>query len=431
MSDKTDKNRIRFLVMCFYLAMILLQNSRAEGILNLPISLEVISQLSFYNNLSINKVILPDGINKIESLAFAYSSLTEINLPVSLTEIADDAFEGCTSLKKVIAEEGSYAYEWGRENGYFPRHKALLIGEKTFLRSYTILDGEKETTFYKLEYANRNAGDVQNLATMLSRVSGAKDGDDFSITKKVDLNLDEIRDAIITTFADSAVQDVSLLFIATHGLSAGDGDLEMAFTGNVDSLDDIVYHNLNNHLDFQTLAQWISQYINGEVIIILESCGSGSAIYSTEIEQNSTYKKGKKQSYEPKQFTEDAIKAFSEVDNGLPFKEGENTIKSTGDFRVPRFHVLAAARHHEESWGENDSVQNPQNYFTKWLIEGVGRKGMSPADMDENNQISQDEIYKYIKGIGDNHPFIYLGETYYQHVQSYPLNSEYILFRLK
>ena len=408
------------------------QMANADGIYTFPNNTSVISQLSFYNNTSVSKAVLPEGIAKIESLSFAYSSLTEINLPDSLTEIAEDAFEGCSLLKKVIAQEGSYAYEWGRKHGFMPRSKALLIGEKTFLRSYSVQDGEKEATYYKLEYANRNAGDVANMAGMINRICSVKDGNDYDVTRMIDIGYDEIRRAIQTTFIDSADQDVSLIFIATHGLSAGDGDLEMAFTGDVDSLDDIRSHISRDHLDFKTLAQWISDYVKGEVIIILESCGSGSAIYINDNEQNSSRKRAKKQGYDPETFTEAAISAFAAEDDGHQIQEGGTiAINSTGDFRVPRFYVLAAARHHEESWGEGESVTNPQNYFTKWMIEGIGYRGHSPADSNSDNYIGQNEIFEYVKQIGNNHPFSYNGNTYYQHVQCYPSNSDYNMFELK
>lgn len=429
---KRKRRKIAAYINIMILLMIVLsQSSGEEGVYCLPRNIDTISEMSFYNNTSLRSVILPDGIRKIDSLAFAYSSIIEINMPSSVSEIADDAFEGCSGLKTFTAEEGSYAYEWGREHGYLPRYKALLIGEKTFLRSYSSQVDGKDATYYKLEYASRNEGDIKNMAGMLTRVCGIKDEGDFHVISRVDLGYEETRESIITTFSGSADQDVSIIFIATHGLSAGDGDLEMAFTGSIDSLEDIRRHNQNTHLDFSTLAQWISQYVKGEVIIILESCGSGSSIYSSDVEQNSTLRKTKKQDYDPELFTEAAIRAFAEADDGLPIKEGTLTFNSTGDFRVPRFYVLASARHHEDSWGENESVANPQNYFTRWLIEGVGSRDNSPADSDRDNRIGLNEIYEYVKRIGNNYPFTYNGNIYYQHVQCYPLSSRYNLFCLK
>lgn len=92
----------------------------AEEVLNvlkLPSALKVIEEEAFYGNTSIEKVVVPEGATKIESNAFADSSLVEIELPESLKTISGDAFDGIEELA-ISAPEGSYAYDWAVEQGF-------------------------------------------------------------------------------------------------------------------------------------------------------------------------------------------------------------------------------------------------------------------------------------------------------------------------
>ena len=72
--------------------------------------------------------------------------------------------------------------------------------------------------------------------------------------------------------------------------------------------------------------------------------------------------------------------------------------------------------------------ESSYNYFTMWLTEGIGTSGDMPADTDGNGKTTLNELYQYISDVGDNYPFRD-GGVYYQHVQVYPANSSYVLFR--
>ena len=111
------------------------------------------------------------------------------------------------------------------------------------------------------------------------------------------------------------------------------------------------------------------------------------------------------------------------------FCEGSpaNDANGTGAMRQSRFYVLAASRHHELSWG---SESKGYNYFTKWLTEGVGTSGNMPADTNNDGVVTLTELFNYIKqyntyGIKSSDD----GKIYYQHVQRYPVGSQYPLFR--
>jgi len=83
--------------------------------MTLPAGLKTIDTQAFEGSVSIDEVVLPEGITAIGSRAFADSSLTSITLPRSLSSIADDAFEGSLDVKALVPA-GSYALNWCLEH---------------------------------------------------------------------------------------------------------------------------------------------------------------------------------------------------------------------------------------------------------------------------------------------------------------------------
>lgn len=288
-------------------------------------------------------------------------------------------------------------------------YRALLIGEEGFYS----------------ETVTRNRGDVLQMTEMLESVRGYHGGR-FAITQKYDLSANGVLTAIGDTFSEADDDDVSLFFIATHGDVDGDaadvtaGALMMVPSGM---------------LTLKDLADALGS-VPGKVIVILESCGSGAAVYAN----NGSGKDKKALFEEAKRRTEafDAavIKMFSNADSGTKASvqgdAGDSgvSVRNTGEFRVEKkFYVLTASRFQELSWGwESGSPESSYNYFTMWLTEGIGTSGAMPADTDGNRKTTLNELYQYISDVGDNFPFE-AGGVYYQHVQVYPANCNYVLFR--
>ena len=253
-------------------------------------------------------------------------------------------------------------------------YRALLIGEVEF----------------GFEVAERNRGDVTHMSEMLSTVTGPT-GESFFVQERFNLGYSDIRSEIQTTFANTTEDDVSLFFIATHGDSDGDGDLYLTDGYST------------SWLDFATLASWLSTYVKGKVIVVLESCGAGSAIYANNASDDAA----------AAQFTQRAVDAFKAYE------------KRTGELRSSKFYVLAAAAHHQMSWGSEG--YDPGNYFTDWLVEGIGLEGSMPADTDGDGFVTLDELYRYIAQY--NNYLFYDGYYYYtQQVQVYPENCAFKLF---
>jgi len=161
--------------------------------------------------------------------------------------------------------------------------------------------------------------------------------------------------------------------------------------------------------------------VPGKVIVILESCGSGAAVYSNG-DSRDRWEEGKTKAVA---LDEAAIRAFSQADPGIVVQIQANT----GEFRREnKFYVLSASRYQESSWGTDDG---PYNHFTYWLTNGVGTSGKMPADTNSDYKLTLNELYKYISQVGDDVAFYNKddGLYYYQHVQVYPANSSFVLFK--
>ena len=285
-------------------------------------------------------------------------------------------------------------------------YRALLIGEENF--SY--------------DTCTRNRGDILLMSEMLESVRGLYGGR-FSITKRYDLSGSQVLSAISNTFSGADDDDVSLFFIATHGNMTDNYDYAGALAMTPDG-----------ELPMYALADALKA-VPGKVIVILESCGAGAAVYA-----NSGSKEKKALFEEAKRRTEafDAavVRAFSKADTGVEVVLRANDMDSsgvrsnTGEFRVEnKFYVLTASRYQELSWGyEGTSVETSHNYFTLWLTEGIGTSGPMLADANDNGHTTLNELYQYISEVGDDYPFPQGGSVYYQHVQVYPANSKFVLF---
>ena len=276
------------------------------------------------------------------------------------------------------------------------KYRALLIGQERFSR----------------DYCPRNRGDVDMMAEMLGSVRGLYGGK-YAITKQYDLSTAGVLKAIRTAFASADADDVSLFFIATHGDASSTGDASGALSTCPDG-----------SLWLKDLAAALNE-VPGKVIVILESCGSGAAIYAN----------GKSAAEAAEAFDRAAVKAFAEADPGIEMEVPPNGLKSnglrsnTGEFRLEnKFYVLTASDYLELSWGLEDNNIASFNFFTMWLTDAIGTSGAMPADVNGNGQTTLNELYNHIARESSSFAITRHGVNYYQHVQVYPSNSGYVLF---
>ena len=263
------------------------------------------------------------------------------------------------------------------------KYRALLVGEVNF----------------SWETANRNHGDVLILSDMLRSVKGPTGGS-YEVTCKYDLSNSGIQRAIANTFKNADANDVSLFFLATHGVvdvASGPYAGELITIGS----------NGDEYLTLGELAGWLKK-VPGKVIVLLGSCGSGAAIVENGVVSYVAANTAKA-------FNTAAVSAFAAVDEILP---GTGEVSNTGEFRNSKFYVLTAAAHQEASWGyEGDSPDNSFNFFP--LFFALGATGDKPADTNGNGVVTLKEMYNYIK----------VNTEDVQHVQMYPANSGYGLFK--
>ncbi len=265
-----------------------------------------------------------------------------------------------------------------------------------------------EVSFY-WDNATRNRGDVTNMANMLASVQGPKGGY-YNVTCKQDLGREALQEAISTTFAGADSDDVSLFFIATHGVvDVASGP----YAGELCLVDP------NGYEEFFLLEELRDclKAVPGKVIVLLGSCGSGAAI----IENGSVRFADDPSGASDEAFNEAVIRIFAEAD--------EELAANTGEFRSSKFYVMTAAAHQESSWGyEFGSGQDGYNLFPLYFAEGAS--GDKPADADGNGTVTMIEMFNYVyTRCYEAGPFYEDGENVYQHVQMYPANSTYALFK--
>ena len=421
------------------LAAVLFAAGVAADTLTLPPDTVTVSEEAFAGDESVGRVILPAGIRETGKNAFRGCGLDEVYLPASLETLGDGAFDGGVTI---YAAPGSPAAALLRERGrayteiVLPEAISLSIpgeiprggradlivtvepaGADTAHLLWTVSDplvaalpgdGSVEgltggtaviraealngvsaevrvtvhrpvcrallvanvnyTYMYSSEECSWNAGDIGLLQTMLGTVY-APGGEPWQTTVAYDQYAGKLENTIKNTFSGTREGDISLIHISSHGYNKFDEGNYKAVGIKMSSGGSMTY------VPYATLKQWTDRYIRGDVILILETCYSGGAI----------------------------------------------TAKCGAPFRAKGCYVLASCRYNEHCY----SHDGKHNYFVEWLTDGV--KGMK-ADANGDGALSLGELQAYILAKGRSINVGVGGETYYQHSEAYPADSDYILF---
>ena len=275
-------------------------------------------------------------------------------------------------------------------------YRALLIGEATF-------DGKMN--------APRNYGNVERLAVMLDNVQ-TPNGTHYSYVRRKDLSRDGILAAITETFSEADDNDVSLFFISTHGNVSKVG----RYAGALCTVETPTKFGLLLQEELRDALQ----KIKGTKIVWLSACGTGAGVYDFEHPEEENYADPYYGEYDEDEWDGWPIYEFD--NGGDDFYLGDDAAFDTGELRQPDFQVLTAARYRYVGYGNNDENCS---YFVKYLTEGVfdPNEGM-PADLDGNGELTQHELFSYIKWREEDPE---TGSD--QDVQAYPVNSDYVLFK--
>ena len=277
-------------------------------------------------------------------------------------------------------------------------YRALLIGEAEF-------PGGRGA-----DMPSRQS--IAMLEKALNSVRGAQ-GNYWSVTTRINRTDSQIQSDIQSAFYGATDNDISLFFICTHGNESISYGQDYYNAGCLTTYPDAYGRSA---LSLHRLARWLNA-VPGKVIVWIDCCGSGAAIYGA---------KGMGQSFDPVAFNQSAVEAFSSLDQGV-LAPGDRDL---GAFVVTnKFYVLTASGYMETSWHLIDKY----HYFVKWICDGIKTKGKMPADSNKNRFLTLDELFRYtaaraektwIKSNAD-------GRKYKQHVQVYPANCWLELFYSK
>ena len=269
-----------------------------------------------------------------------------------------------------------------------PTCRALLIGEANFpsVKDHDI-SGKK---------------DISKIKRILDSVKGQGDSK-WVVTTTINRTSSQVLSDIRNTFSGAEVNDISLFYITTHGDK--DSEIDSGYAGWLETYPGGV------GIKLQDLADALCE-IPGRIIVIIESCGSGAAVYGSNTNKRIIAKK-------LKEFDNEVISVFTSVDTGVLVQN------ATGSFVIQnKFYVLTSAAYQESSWEENGCA-----LLVRWISEGVKEKGRMPADSNCDNKLELRELFEYLKKRGENKKIKHKGAYYKQHAQVYPKNCSFLLFK--
>ena len=259
------------------------------------------------------------------------------------------------------------------------KYRALLVGEQ----NYPFSENTKR---------NGSENSVNAIASLLETVDF--DGAGFEIRTAADLSKAELIAEIRSAFAGAKEQDISLLYITSHGSYAGG----MSFLELSDG----------STLSARDLERELRS-IPGTIIVMIDCCGSGGAIGAAS--------------------------------DSLEFAKGITGAFSGAAIRGSKFKVLCSAGLDQDSFriafNENADSGVMATVFARALCDGAGwsidrdmRKSMG-ADLNYDGSITLDELWQYMGSRVNWYLEIaseLTGENYRQSVQVYPEGDPFILF---
>ena len=273
-------------------------------------------------------------------------------------------------------------------------YRALLVGECDFPGSGS-----------RAQPGRQNVALMQNVLNSLR----GPEGNTWVVRTGLNLTNSQIKSSISSAFYGATNNDVSLFYISTHG----NKDIYYGSNYYGAGFLETYYGSLSLH----ELAGWLND-VPGKVIVLIDSCGSGAAIYP--------YGSKSLDDFDPAAFNESVIDAFSSQDKGVLAPMD----RDRGAFVLyNKFYVMTAAAYLEYSW----YLANKYSYFTKWLTDGIKTKGKMPADGNKNKFLTLDELYQFVRKKADKTSIrnIEDGLKYKEHVQVYPSYSSFELFYRK
>ncbi len=268
--------------------------------------------------------------------------------------------------------------------------RALLIGNGSYSYANDLNGPGKDVTAMKAMLAKRGYSKI----TVKKNVS----------TKQA------FKNAIKSAFSGAKSSDVSLFFYSGHGMS------DTSSSSYEGALCPTNGYYSSDMLTISELATALKK-IPGKVVVLLDSCGSGGAVYSKSASGKIT---ATTMDFDPDVFNQAVADAFSSADAVVADADEART----GELRKSKFYVITACGYQEYSYDNNGG------YFTKALVEGggfsftghYGLSGYMAGDSNKNNKLSLNEAANYIRkkisswGIP-------------QHTRAYPAKSSQVIMK--
>ena len=233
-----------------------------------------------------------------------------------------------------------------------PRFFALVIGNGKYLAE-------------DMEPLPETATDAAAMKTALENMNPA-----WTVAEAYNIKGCEFVPAMEEAFRDASEGDVCLFYYAGHGSYDADyyaGALKGTDvnTPGVDYTDAL--------LPLKELADTLDRLCPGEVIVILDSCGSGSAVWNGE-----------------------PLSWMTTDGADLELLNSDETTR-VGDLRRERFSVLASCEHGDWSYPFPDDDPRTSDVFTYCLLQALGctpegaYTGAMPADADGDGMLTLKE----------------------------------------
>ena len=262
------------------------------------------------------------------------------------------------------------------------KYRALLVGEENYpFAEDALRDGSENS--------------VRALASLFGTVKFEDAA--YAVHTRKDLSRSELIAAIRETFNSATAQDVSLLYITSHGSYSGG----MSFLELSDG----------STLSIRDLEQELRR-ISGTVVVFIDCCGSGGA-----------------------------IGAASER---IAFAKGVTDAFASGSIRGSKYKVIASAGLDEDSFriafNEHADSGVMATVFARALCDGAGWdidrnvRGTMSADTNYDGSITLAELQDYMTGRVNWYLEIASGLTgrdYRQSIQVYPQGDPLVLFERK
>ena len=148
---------------------------KLEAMPELNSMITVIPDRCFYGCKELAEAVIPETVERIGTLAFAGTALTELTVPESVVQIGADAFGKDVILR---GESASSIETWAEDNGvtFIPTGAAVIESIRMAQEELTLKRGERATLTLSIEPSNADPGLIEYYSSAAGIVSVDSNG---------------------------------------------------------------------------------------------------------------------------------------------------------------------------------------------------------------------------------------------------------------